>query len=138
MTENEEYEIPARVIERPSWSTKETSEGAQEMILREDTAAKELGREAGAVLRLPEGPVLDLSQIDVDRPDDETMIINMGPQHPSTHGVLRLMLELDGEVILRTKTVIGYLHTGMEKTAEELTFVPVSYTHLTLPTNREV
>ena len=123
MTENEEYEIPARVIERPSWSTKETSEGAQEMILREDTAAKELGREAGAVLRLPEGPVLDLSQIDVDRPDDETMIINMGPQHPSTHGGLRLMLELDGEVILRTKTVIGYLHTGMEKTAEELTFV---------------
>jgi NADH-quinone oxidoreductase subunit D len=56
-------------------------------------------------------------------PDDETMIINMGPQHPSTHGVLRLMLELDGETVLRTKPVIGYLHTGMEKTAEELTYV---------------
>ena len=40
----------------------------------------------------------------------------MGPQHPSTHGVLRLMLELDGETVLRTKPVIGYLHTGMEKT----------------------
>jgi NADH-quinone oxidoreductase subunit D len=51
------------------------------------------------------------------------MIINMGPQHPSTHGVLRLMLELDGETVLRTKPVIGYLHTGMEKTAEELTYV---------------
>ena len=51
------------------------------------------------------------------------MIINMGPQHPSTHGVLRLMLELEGETVLRTKPVVGYLHTGMEKTAEELTYV---------------
>ena len=55
--------------------------------------------------------------------DDETMIINMGPQHPSTHGVLRVMLELDGETVLRVKPVIGYLHTGMEKTGEELTYV---------------
>jgi NADH-quinone oxidoreductase subunit D len=54
---------------------------------------------------------------------DETMIVNMGPQHPSTHGVLRVMLELDGETVLRSKPVIGYLHTGMEKTAEELTYV---------------
>ena len=51
------------------------------------------------------------------------MIINMGPQHPSTHGVLRLMMELDGEEVLRIKPVIGYLHTGMEKTGEELTYV---------------
>ena len=51
------------------------------------------------------------------------MIINMGPQHPSTHGVLRLMMELDGETVLRTKPIIGYLHTGMEKTGEELTYV---------------
>jgi NADH-quinone oxidoreductase subunit D len=54
---------------------------------------------------------------------DDTMIINMGPQHPSTHGVLRIMLELDGETVLRAKPVIGYLHTGMEKTGEELTYV---------------
>ena len=51
------------------------------------------------------------------------MIINMGPQHPSTHGVLRLMMELDSEEVLRIKPVIGYLHTGMEKTGEELTYV---------------
>ena len=51
------------------------------------------------------------------------MIINMGPQHPSTHGVLRLMMELDSEEVLRVKPVIGYLHTGMEKTGEELTYV---------------
>lgn len=43
------------------------------------------------------------------------MVVNMGPQHPSTHGVLRLLLELDGEVVVRSKPVIGYLHTGMEK-----------------------
>jgi NADH-quinone oxidoreductase subunit D len=54
---------------------------------------------------------------------DETMIINMGPSHPSTHGVLRLMLELDGETVLRTKPIIGYLHTGMEWTGEELTYL---------------
>ena len=53
----------------------------------------------------------------------DTMIINMGPQHPSTHGVLRIMAELDGETVLRAKPVIGYLHTGMEKTGEELTYV---------------
>jgi NADH-quinone oxidoreductase subunit D len=47
----------------------------------------------------------------------------MGPQHPSTHGVLRVMMELDGETVLRVKPVIGYLHTGMEKTGEELTYV---------------
>jgi len=55
--------------------------------------------------------------------ESQTMIINMGPQHPSTHGVLRIMMELDGETVVRAKPVIGYLHTGMEKTGEELTYV---------------
>ena len=55
--------------------------------------------------------------------EDQTMIINMGPQHPSTHGVLRLMLELEGETVLRTKPIVGYLHTGMEKTGEDLTYL---------------
>ena len=49
----------------------------------------------------------------------ETMTVNMGPQHPSTHGVLRLVLELDGEVIHDVTPSIGYLHTGIEKTAEQ-------------------
>ena len=48
----------------------------------------------------------------------DTMTINMGPQHPSTHGVLRLVLTLDGETILKARPDIGYLHTGIEKTAE--------------------
>jgi NADH-quinone oxidoreductase subunit D len=100
----------------------ETFEGSQEMVPRAETPPAELAREVGSVLRLPESQVPEATDIDVERPSDETMIINMGPQHPSTHGVLRLMMELDGETVLRTKPIIGYLHTGMEKTAEELTF----------------
>jgi NADH-quinone oxidoreductase subunit D len=53
----------------------------------------------------------------------ETMIINMGPQHPSTHGVLRLLLELDGETVVRCKPIVGYLHTGIEKNTEYRTWV---------------
>jgi len=49
---------------------------------------------------------------------DQTMVLNMGPQHPSTHGVLRLVLEIDGEVVVRLYPEIGYLHTGIEKTCE--------------------
>ncbi|HKQ58795.1 MAG TPA: NADH dehydrogenase (quinone) subunit D [Candidatus Eisenbacteria bacterium] len=50
------------------------------------------------------------------------MTLNMGPQHPSTHGVLRVVLELDGETVVRAKPIIGYLHTGMEKQAEYKTY----------------
>jgi NADH-quinone oxidoreductase subunit D len=97
-----------------------TAEGTQEMTLRKGVGAAEIMRELGAVLRLSETEAQALA----DEPsDDQTMIINMGPQHPSTHGVLRLMLELDGETVLRTKPIIGYLHTGMEKTGETLTYL---------------
>jgi len=50
------------------------------------------------------------------------MTLNMGPQHPSTHGVLRVVLELDGETVVKAKPIIGYLHTGMEKQAEYKTY----------------
>ena len=50
--------------------------------------------------------------------DDQRMVVNMGPQHPSTHGVLRLVLELEGETVTSARTVIGYLHTGIEKNME--------------------
>jgi len=53
----------------------------------------------------------------------ETMLLNMGPQHPSTHGVLRLLLELDGETIVNAIPDIGYLHTGVEKNMEAKTYV---------------
>ena len=97
-----------------------TSEGGQELQLRADMSAKAVLRESGAVLRMSESQVASLADT---QSEDQTMIINMGPQHPSTHGVLRLMLELKGETVLRCKPVIGYLHTGMEKTGESLTYM---------------
>ena len=99
-----------------------TSEGAQELLEREQTGARQLRAEVGGVLRLPEGVVLDREDVSYEAPDDETMILNLGPSHPSTHGVLRVMVEIRGEQVLRTKPVIGYLHTGMEKTGEELMY----------------
>jgi NADH-quinone oxidoreductase subunit D len=105
-----------------------TDEGPQELAPRarllsegaKGLVAKELLREVGSVLRMSEAEAAVLETLPGE---DETMIINMGPQHPSTHGVLRLMLELDGETVLRTKPVMGYLHTGMEKTGEDLTYL---------------
>ncbi|GAA0968328.1 NADH-quinone oxidoreductase subunit D [Acrocarpospora macrocephala] len=72
-----------------------------------------------------EGKVYDVAGQDWDQlvdtvleSDEERLVINMGPQHPSTHGVLRLVLTLDGETVTEARTVIGYLHTGIEKNIE--------------------
>ena len=100
-----------------------TSEGGQELRSRSELSAKELFREVGSVLRMSEADAAALAELQTEAPEDQTMIINMGPQHPSTHGVLRLMLELQGETVLRCKPIIGYLHTGMEKTGESLTYM---------------
>ena len=108
-------------IKGASEDPKLTSEGAQEMAPRSTESAIEVLIESGAVLRLSEADAAALAEQSPG--EDETMIINMGPQHPSTHGVLRLMLELQGETVLRTKPIVGYLHTGMEKTAEDLTYL---------------
>ncbi|WP_016909541.1 NADH-quinone oxidoreductase subunit D [Streptomyces xiaopingdaonensis] len=76
-----------------------------------------------------EGPVYDVTGGDWDRiaeeiakNDDERIIVNMGPQHPSTHGVLRLILEIDGETVTEARCGIGYLHTGIEKNLEYRTW----------------
>ncbi len=101
-----------------------TDEGGQELRPRSELGARELLREVGSVLRMSETDAASLAETREEiAGDDETMIINMGPQHPSTHGVLRLMLELQGETVLRCKPIVGYLHTGMEKTGEELTYL---------------
>src|SRR5215472_12505300 len=72
---------------------------------------------------------LEDPQVQIDESEDlgggmrrDTMTINMGPQHPSTHGVLRLILTLDGETIIKAEPDIGYLHTGIEKTAESKSY----------------
>jgi len=91
-----------------------TDEGAQEMLQVEsdEVMSAQLGTLVDDDFEGPAGS-----------DDDELQIINMGPQHPATHGVLRLQIELDGETIRRVKPIIGYLHTGMEKTAEALTYM---------------
>jgi NADH-quinone oxidoreductase subunit D len=109
--------------EERTFASAGTDEGNQELRRRSDLTAKEVLREVGAVLRMSEAEAADLANLPVDIAEDQTMIINLGPQHPSTHGVLRLMLELQGETVLRCKPIIGYLHTGMEKTGEELTYM---------------
>ena len=102
---------------------REGNEPEQGLQRRSELSARELMRDIGAVLRMSEAEVAALADQEVDPDSDQTMIINMGPQHPSTHGVLRLMLELQGETVLRCKPIIGYLHTGMEKTGEQLTYL---------------
>jgi NADH-quinone oxidoreductase subunit D len=69
------------------------------------------------------GPRPEIRDPETGEVRQETMIINMGPQHPSTHGVLRLLLELDGETVIRCKPIVGYLHTGIEKNTEYRTWV---------------
>jgi NADH-quinone oxidoreductase subunit D len=91
-----------------------TDEGAQE--ISNDESEARLDEQFGRVVE--DDYVFD----DEVGDEDERMILNMGPQHPSTHGVLRLQIELEGEIIRRTKPIIGYLHTGMEKTGEQLNF----------------
>ncbi len=76
-----------------------------------------------AVLRLSEAECAEIGNDPNTDADDERVLLNMGPSHPSTHGVLRLMLEMEGETVLRSKPVVGYLHTGMEKQAEQLTYL---------------
>lgn len=63
-----------------------------------------------------------IEDVDIDDPLNAKMILNMGPQHPATHGVLRLVLQLRGETIEKTKLDIGYLHRGVEKIAENKTY----------------
>jgi NADH-quinone oxidoreductase subunit D len=71
---------------------------------------------------IPPDPIDQLRVPETGELRQETMIINMGPQHPSTHGVLRLLLELDGEVVVACKPIVGYLHTGIEKNTEYRTW----------------
>ena len=95
-----------------------TDEGATDASATDEGVRR---RDDSAVLRISED---DGERLEAEsNASDTSMIMNMGPQHPSTHGVLRLMLEMEGETVMRSKPVIGYLHTGMEKTAETLTYL---------------
>ena len=60
-----------------------------------------------------------LERLPTEDPSQELLTLNMGPHHPATHGVLRLLVTLEGEVVRDLKPIIGYVHTGIEKTAED-------------------
>jgi NADH-quinone oxidoreductase subunit D len=108
------HEIWVAGTEEPDWMRGGTNEGAQELLPA--ASDPDLAAQRGIL-------VVDDFTGDDTGDAEERQIINMGPQHPSTHGVLRLHLELEGETIRRVKPIIGYLHTGMERTAETLTFM---------------
>src|ERR671914_817485 len=77
-----------------------------------------MSHEMGAARDELRGRATEIRDAETGEVRQETMIINMGPQHPSTHGVLRLLLELEGETVISCVPDIGFLHTGIEKTME--------------------
>ena len=111
---SEDLEFWATNSEEGGWNIASTDEGSQKM--NEEESDQQLKIQTGS-------DVVDDYFVEEETSEDERMIVNMGTQHPSTHGVLRLQVELEGEAVRRVKPVIGYLHTGMEKTGEELTYL---------------
>ncbi len=87
----------------------------------EDVFAGPEGEKADRVYLAQGGDWADIASEQAER-GDETIVVNMGPQHPSTHGVLRLILEMDGETVTSIRPGIGFLHTGIEKNMEYKTW----------------
>jgi NADH-quinone oxidoreductase subunit D len=107
---------PARIAVRPGEARGlEPQPAARRIALNE--------RRAQEVLAMGGGDWAEVTARRHASTDDELMVLNMGPQHPSTHGVLRMVLELRGEEVVSCQPVIGYLHTGIEKSAEFRTWV---------------
>jgi len=97
-----------------------TTTGSERIVPGEDVlpdpyAAGERRTTEGTVYTVTGG---DWDSVLAGGDDEQHMVVNMGPQHPSTHGVLRLVLELEGETVTSARSVIGYLHTGIEKNLE--------------------
>ena len=111
---SEDLDFWATNSEEGGWNIASTDEGSQKMT--DEESEQQIKIQTGS-------DVVDDYFVEEETSEDERMIVNMGPQHPSTHGVLRLQVELEGEAVRRVKPIIGYLHTGMEKTGEELTYL---------------
>jgi NADH-quinone oxidoreductase subunit D len=93
-----------------------------EVVTAEQALAKSSRQSDIEALVASKGGDWDALLDDIEYADSEQIILNMGPQHPSTHGVLRLILDIDGETVTKARAVIGYLHTGIEKSTEYRTF----------------
>src|SRR6516162_1443371 len=97
--------------------------GHRERTMNDSTRTAYLSPQTAQTRRGAGAPdLLDLDTKDQTFLDATELVLNMGPQHPSTHGVLRVILKLDGEKVLGTECVIGYLHRGIEKIAENRTY----------------
>lgn len=93
-----------------------------ELADKDPSLGRRSSREDIEALVAAKGGDWDALLDDIEYADNEQIIMNMGPQHPSTHGVLRLILDIDGETVTQARCVIGYLHTGIEKSTEFRTF----------------
>src|ERR1700688_787787 len=98
-----------------------SNRGNQMAEVRDLEFKEPAARMADATRMLVHAPELSQDQGQPDLPS-EKMVLNMGPSHPATHGVLRIVLELDGEIITKAMPDIGYLHRGDEKIAENMTY----------------
>ena len=105
--------VPVATPGRPPGATTHATPGAS------DTEADAT---EGRVYNVAGGDWDELVTSDEDRGTNEQIVVNMGPQHPSTHGVLRLILTLEGETVTDARASIGYLHTGIEKNMEYRTW----------------
>ncbi len=103
-------------------SVTESTDTSDEAVVDPTERVRRRGADS-AVLRMSEAEAAQVGNDPHLHADDQRVLLNMGPSHPSTHGVLRLMLEMEGETVLRSKPVIGYLHTGMEKQGEQLSYM---------------
>ena len=102
------FDLWATNSEENGWNISSTDEGSQKML--EEESEKQIKIQTGT-------DVIDDFILEEDTTDDERMIVNMGPQHPSTHGVLRLQAELEGEVVRRVKPVIKEYPTKILKSS---------------------
>lgn len=118
-------DIPGRPVDGPPEeghaATGATSAEGQTFTIDDDPYRQSGDPEADTVYFADGGDWDDIVEAQAER-GDETIVVNMGPQHPSTHGVLRLILELDGETVKDARVGIGYLHTGIEKSMEYRTW----------------
>src|SRR5690606_779874 len=115
--------LPAGWHQRRAQGRAHPARSRSEVVLV-TTSTQGFTEEAASGARSFEATGGDWSDIaeEAARLGEERIVVNMGPQHPSTHGVLRLMLEIDGETVTEARCGIGYLHTGIEKTKEHRTW----------------
>jgi len=115
--QRKDYPLGGIAVEYKGATTPPPSETKELQVTTFDPYAPSRETTEGKVFSVTGGDWDSLVQ-DIGATKEERVVVNMGPQHPSTHGVLRLVLELEGETVTEARAGIGYLHTGIEKNME--------------------